>query len=1161
MTTADGLKTIIQIAKGKIGEDAFPEEFAHVMIAGLGNHNLVKRLMNTLDDFTVEQILGEQYEAYNTKYKGDKEMLRKEAAGKLLTKHLKGEPVASTQKSLIRRIWDYIKSIFSTLSDNVVNISINEANEEAGKLAQYIMNEDISEDISDKLILNEKPLYDLSTSINNMETITEEALSLLSKRVKIITARGKNKMYSKRDYAVIKQLQELIEKKKYTKGCLHFLNEVIDQMDNLQKEFKRLKDADVRSDSNINKIRRTSYILRQIKEFSEAYDPIVKQLIALPSMLESDEIEISEEDATQISELASRTNTLIININKNYKNLRFDTVYNFLNNYWSADYKLGKNMQGEQEYITIKERDAEGNLVDKKTDVLSLGLIMKMAFKDINWLDKMVSSMSDASDPLLSLVGKVVKTAHRKRDRILNDILSGVRASHKKLIAAGYNTEFMFERDKNGKLTGRLISNIDFDKFNKARNAYIKSLKEDGLTKYEIEAKVEVWESNNMESVYVEGSNTERQEIRPKISLYGKNGLAGLSSEQLNYYNAMMQVKAALEDLIPSNYSSTYNAVQISKDMTEAVMNNLGNPKKAVQLMLSRAQSKFMRKIDDSEFGEEAKDANSVLLDFAGNPIEKIPIYYTSPLEDTEMLSTDFTSSILAYAGMAVNYGEMNKIIDALELTRDLIKDREVQQTSGDAKLAETFKVLGKEFRKAYTKPGATTRIGERIDSYYASVVYGKNKKDQGTIAGTNIDNAKTLDSLKFFTGAVGLGLNTFSAITNVTVGKMQIFIEACSGEYFGYKNAAVGKKNYYKDLPAYLAELNATQKSNKMALLINRFDALEDFYSNLKNNGYYKSNFSKIIGNANLFILNNLGEHYLHTRTMLAILDRVKVKKGSQEISLYDALEVKQYEDGSYYLGLIDGVTETSDGKKITEEYLDNLALKIGRVNQSLNGAFNEDDKGAIHRYALGRLAMQFRQWMPAHYYRRFARKYYDPILEQEREGYHITMGKFIWETVKDMSRAKFQLATRFRNLSNHERANLRRSISEIGIFALLTVALSMLGPAKDHKGVWYKRWLSYCLQRMKLEAGASVPITPSFLENIWSILKSPAPAIKSFNNIADILWLPNIFNEIESGRYKGWNRYMKDLVELIPIYGQINKVIDINTEDYMFTVLNTSN
>lgn len=1161
MPTADGLKTIIQIAKGRVGEDAFPEEFAHVMIAGLGNHNLVKRLMNTLDDFTVEQILGEQYEAYNTKYKGDKEMLRKEAAGKLLTKHLKGEPVATTQKSLIRRIWDYIKSLFSTLNENVVNASINEANEEAGELAKFIMNEDISKDISDELILDEKPLYDLSTSVDNMEAITEEALSLLSKRVKIITARGKNKMYSKRDYAVIKQLQELIEKKKYTQGCTHFLNEVISQMEKLQHDLKRLKDADVRSDSNINKIRRTSSVLRQIKEFSEAYTPIVNQLISLPSMLESDEIDISEEDAESISELASRTSRLIININKNYKKLRFDTVYNFLNTYWSKDYKLGKNMQGEQEYITIKERDAEGNLVDKKIDTLSLGLIMQTALKDINWADKMISSMSDASDPLLALVGKVVKSAHRKRDRILNDILSKVRAEHKKLISAGYKTDFIFERDRNGKLTGRLISNIDFDKFNKARNAYIKSLEEQGLSKYKIEAKVEEWEARNMESVPVEGSTIDRTEIRPRADLYGKNGLAGLSTEQLNYYKAMMQIKAILEDGMPPNYSSTFNAVQISKDMTEAVMNNLGNPKKAVQLMLSRAQSKFMRRTDDSEFGEEVTDANSVLLDFTGNPIEKIPIYYTNPLEDTEMLSTDFTSSILAYAGMAVNYREMTKIIDALELTRDLIKDREVQQTSGDTKLAETFKVLGKEFKRAYTKPGNATRIGERIDSYYASVVYGKTKKDEGTIPGTKTDVAKTMDAIKAYTGAVGLGLNMFSAITNITVGKMQIFIEACSGEFFGYKNAIVGKKNYYKDLPAYLAELNSTQKSSKMALLVDRFDALEEFYNNLKRKGYYKGNLTKIIGNANIFILNHLGEHYLHTRTMLAILDRIKVKKGSQEISLYDALEVKQHEDGSYSLELIDGVTETSDGKEITEEYLDNLALKIGRVNQSLNGAFNDDDLGAIHRNALGRLAMQFRQWMPAHYYRRFARKYYDPILEQEREGYHLTMGKFIFETAKDLARAKFQVATRWRNLSNHELANMKRSLAEIGMLIALSVVLSMLGPAKDHKGVWYKRWLVYCLQRMKLEAGASVPITPSFLENIWSILKSPFPAIKSFNNIADLLWLPNIFNEIESGRYKGWNKYMKDMVELIPLYGQFRKAVDINTEDYMFKVLNNSN
>ena len=621
----------------------------------------------------------------------------------------------------------------------------------------------------------------------------------------------------------------------------------------------------------------------------------------------------------------------------------------------------------------------------------------------------------------------------------------------------------------------------------------------------------------------------------------------------------MIELKALLEDQIPQRYANLYRAVQINKDMTEIASNNAGSPKKAVQLMLERTKSKFIRVADNTEYGEEAVDEEkgTVLLDFSGNPVDKLPVYYTTPLENPEMLSTDFTASIMAYAGMAVNYGEISKVIDALELTRDLIKDRPVQQMSGDHKLTEYYKVVHKKFRKAYTKPGERTNIGDRIDDYYESVLYGKHKKDQGTIAGLN--TAETLDSIKNYSGIIGLGLNLFSALSNATIGKMQIFIEAVGGEYFGLKNSIKGKKNYYKDLPAYLAELNSVQKKSKMALLIDKFDALEEFYSDLKNRGYYKGALSRIIGNSNVFFLNNMGEHYLHTRTMLAMLDAYKVKEGKVEKSLYDVMEVVE-KDGTYSIEIKDGVTKL-DGSAITEDDIDKLKLKIGRVNQSLNGAFNDADKGAIHRGALGRMAMQFRQWMPAHYLRRFSGRYYDEILEQYREGYYVTLGKFFLETVKDLKRGKFQLIANLNKLEKHEAANLKRAFAEIGTFILLSLLIGAGGPGdeKDKKGT-IDRLIAYNLKRMKLEAGASIPfpISMDFLDNIWTILQSPAASIKSFNNLTDLIKVWNIFNEVESGRYKGWSEYEVDLVQAVPIYGQIRKVLDISSEDYMFSVLN---
>ena len=89
MPTADGLRTVIQIAKGQRGEDAFPEEFSHFIIEGLTQVPLVSRLLESLrNPRVVEEILGDNYSKYKDLYGDDFYMLQKEAAAKLLQQRI-----------------------------------------------------------------------------------------------------------------------------------------------------------------------------------------------------------------------------------------------------------------------------------------------------------------------------------------------------------------------------------------------------------------------------------------------------------------------------------------------------------------------------------------------------------------------------------------------------------------------------------------------------------------------------------------------------------------------------------------------------------------------------------------------------------------------------------------------------------------------------------------------------------------------------------------------------------------------------------------------------------------------------------------------------------------------------------------------------------------
>ena len=182
-------------------------------------------------------------------------------------------------------------------------------------------------------------------------------------------------------------------------------------------------------------------------------------------------VDLSEDDAATISQLSSQVATIINNLNHDYKDLRLRVSLAFYERFY-----------GKERFIEIGKN---------KGEVRSLEMILTMSEKDINGIDRWITAMSDASDPLLSIIDKVVKVQQGKRDTILQEVLLGMREIHQDLIDSGNTPEFMYERDKKGKVTGRIISNIDFVKFNEARLAFIKELRSKKLSNYQVRIQLE----------------------------------------------------------------------------------------------------------------------------------------------------------------------------------------------------------------------------------------------------------------------------------------------------------------------------------------------------------------------------------------------------------------------------------------------------------------------------------------------------------------------------------------------------------------------------------------------------------------------------------------------------------------------------------------------
>lgn len=215
------------------------------------------------------------------------------------------------------------------------------------------------------------------------------------------------------------------------------------------------------------------------------------------------------------------------------------------------------------------------------------------------------------------------------------------------------------------------------------------------------------------------------------------------------------------------------------------------------------------------------------------------------------------------------------------------------------------------------------------------------------------------------------------------------------------------------------------------------------------------------------------------------------------------------------------------------------------------MHGAFNEADRGEIHRYIIGRMAMQFRQWMPAFYMARFGKERINVLSGQTEEGFYRTYYGFIYGTLKDAVHLKFELGKRYGALSDAQKANIWKGLMEASTALGLTFMLnygSLGDPDKDDPG--FVNMAKYNLYRLKMELGSATPLSIDFKDNVFTLIKSPIPAMENIDGIISLLYLNQLTETIETGKYAGWNRYLRNAYFTVPGARNIGRYVSLVTE-----------
>lgn len=1118
---AGGLIEMIRLAKGSRGREALPEEFAHFAIEAMGDNPLINRLINNIATHNLAQeIIGEDYDTYDSLYDGDKTKLAKEAAGKLLAKHLleDREIPSKPYRNLLSRVIQAVKNFFKNISADSIQRALIDADRGFGNIARDILNGSLDDAIDINNITSDNLYYNTVDRVERDKRLLQKIIDNESKRLKIYEKRNPNSKFDENQQQLIDDLTSKLNDSSEIEGIYEFVSDALEE---LNKVSRRL--ASIESDKGAG-INEKASVLRDVRNYLNSYSHIIEDI--RDALLDEEKLE-DNRYGERIRVALDNTYTLLGNLYSEYNKAAMPLFIDFIRPF------IGKN-------ITIPFGKYKGKVMTAED-------LIKKADKDISFFDRWLDSMADSSDYMLKIMDQAVKRSKENARLDTINIMKELQAATLKLEKQGIkNTDWMFEKDEKGNLTGNYITEINRGLFATNYKNMLNNLKEkyganpigDDANKYAEERRR--WFRDNMETV-----DGKRQ---PKMSIYGNKDYENLSAAQKEYYNKIMDIKAKLDSLIPDKYTRLNKAVRIRKDLLERVKSSDSVKSGGIQIW-EAIKDEFIRRSDDTDFGERA-----TIKDFENREVQTLPIYYTKLKkgESPNDLSTDIVSTLTAYAAMANNFHEMNRIIDVLELGRDILRKRKIEQTSGGNPLVEKFAILGKKIESTLTKSGDETRFMQRLNDFFSMQVYGRYMADEGTFGNTKIDKGKVANFINRVTSLNTLAINVLSGISNVATGTVMMRIESFAGEFYNESNTLHADREYGKALPEYLAEIGNRVKTSKLALWDELFDVMQEYDTEIKEVNFdRKTWFSRMFGTSALFLMNNAGEHWMQNRTSLALADAYKMRSPEGKIvSLWDAMEVVPIDGSNKKLGaklqVKEGYTK-EDGSEFTRDDIIAFSRKSAAINQRMHGIYNKADANAIQRLAVGRMGIMFRKWIKPSLNRRFKSASYNYDLQAWTEGYYNTTERFLLQIAKELRNGQFTLAADWKNLTPTEKANIKRAATEVGHFLAVALVLGLMDWSDDKDRPWLVQMAEYQARRLYTELGVMIP-GPQMIGEGLRIANSPAAGINTLEDALNLVGLMNPFNYevfagedaiIQSGRYKGESKATRLFFEspLVPM------------------------
>jgi hypothetical protein len=341
--------------------------------------------------------------------------------------------------------------------------------------------------------------------------------------------------------------------------------------------------------------------------------------------------------------------------------------------------------------------------------------------------------------------------------------------------------------------------------------------------------------------------------------------------------------------------------------------------------------------------------------------------------------------------------------------------------------------------------------------------------------------------------------------------------IEAFTGQFFTRGELLRADKEYAAALPQFTAELGARVQNSKLALFYELFNIKQEYGKNIKHN-QRKNLLLRIFGANIAFLGQECGDHWLYGRTAIARALRKRVLLDGKEMSLWDALQV-QSTDNPKIKELNWRNIKELDGSPFNKNL---VTEQIHRLNDRFFGVYNEEGANAANRISAGRLLQQYRKWMRPLYKARFGERRENEDLGWTEEGWYRTIGRISLE----LARGERQLATLWDDLTEDEKFNVKRTITEIAQLIAVWALAHWIEWPDDKDRPWAFKFSEYISKRLAHELGSIAP-SPVMLQEMLATVKQPIPSVSVIEDTRKFLFSvadpSDWVTEVESGPYKG--------------------------------------